>query len=492
MPSYKGFVSKYMTGASETLTPDSSIAEGDSMLLLVNQLSSAPAPATPLGWTLLSSAVFNSRVGYIYGKLRVAGESGYPVTRSAASAATIALLWVGSGSPISNWITGVGKLRNTAPAETVTVTAPSVATTVAGSLAIGIMFEATSAAEATVPTLSGGTQRFFVAQLGSGNIETIMVGTNLVTNPGASGIIPPSMVLAPTPLAGQYSDGTERIPGAYKWWDGAALLDLERVVPVWPGRKVHDLFAGGIAKVAHRGGSLNNKDMSMRAYTQAAIAGCTAMEFSVGRTSDKKYFGLHDATMNRTTPSLTANYLPGDHTWAEISQLMQTAPATNDSRFGDQPYELLSMVLEKYAETHTFFVDPKVIGAQYWDEFLAYLLTFPDAQNTFVIKYFHTATVLADKARALGFTSWGYGYQTDVNGSNGIQLATTASHWDYLGMDYQADDAAWAETRRIAAANGNLPIIGHICPSLSTAQRCISQGAIGVMCSGIKEVISLG
>lgn len=294
----------------------------------------------------------------------------------------------------------------------------------------------------------------------------------------------------PTPLAVKWNDGTTVHSATAKYNDGTKLHNISKITQVKPGRKVDRLFEGGkIAKIAHRGGSVNYKEMTLRGSTQSLIAGATAIEVSIAKTLDNKYFGLHDDRLDRTSPAVSS-YFPGQHTWAEIQQLKQTAPTGNDTRFGDDVYWLFEDLVMYHPST-TYFVDPKVIGSNNWDSFLEYLMTFPNATNTFVIKYFHTATALALKARALGFMTWGYGYAAAVDGTpTETQLSTTAYAWDFIGMDYQANNAAWEATRAVAAANNN-KIIGHICPTLVAAQRCIAQGAVGVMCSGINEVISL-
>nr|ADW08993.1 unknown [Clavibacter phage CN77] len=246
--------------------------------------------------------------------------------------------------------------------------------------------------------------------------------------------------------------------------------------------------------MAHRGGSLDYAEMSMRGYTESVALGAMGLEFSVARSSDGVFFGLHDADLNRTSPSLgSTSFKPGEHTWAEISAL-SVVVGTGDGRFGPQPYMKLEDMLNTYARSHTIFIDPKVVGNSNIPDLIAYLQTFPDYQNTFVGKYFHSGFVeVGRKFRAAGMKTWGYYYYDDLVTSltaaggtpKATNIQTTNTEWDYLGLEYTASQDAWNEVLSYGK-----PVIGHIVPTGAAALTALSKGASGVMASGIRSVMA--
>lgn len=519
-PQGQSKIASVTSGTAITVArPDSvAYALGDYIVFaLRSQSSTTTAVALPSGVVRLGPAFIPSNAQY-----RVTGLYGYRVTDPNNVPATFTFTLTGSSA--SRIVVIALNVRNVAnnpvaafydsyngATQTTGVRIPAYATTGDG-LTVVIAASEFAANNSETPTVADndyGTYGYTVApatlssgrtavgmyarEQGTGNTNEFLMQWGTPSGQAAQSITLAGGTYSGggpviTPLKALYNDGAKVHNATVMYNDGTKLHNLTKVTTVKPGRKVDRLFADDrYVKIAHRGGSRNYKEMTLRGYTQSLIAAARALEVSIARTSDGIYFGLHDDTLNRTTPSLAANYRPAEHTWAEISQLKQTAPATNDTRFGDDVYWRFSDLLQ-YHTTTTYFVDPKVIGSQYWDEFLNYLLTFPNATNTFVIKYFHTATALALKARALGFKTWGYAYQADVDGTNPLQLSETAYAWTYIGMDYQANDDAWTTTLTIAGRNNQL-IIGHICPTLAAAQRCVEQGAAGVMCSGINEVI---
>lgn len=520
-PQGQSKIASVTSGTAITVArPDSvAYALGDYIVFaLRSQSSTTSAVALPSGVVRLGPAFIASNAQY-----RVTGLYGYRVTDPNNVPATFTFTLTGSSA--SRIVVIALNVRNVAnnpvaafydsyngATQTTGVRIPQYATTGDG-LTVVIAASEFAANNSETPTVADndyGTYGYTVApatlssgrtavgmyarEQGTGNTNEFIMQWGTPSGQAAQSITLAGGTYSGggpviTPLKALYNDGAKVHNATVMYNDGTKLHNLTKVTTVKPGRKVDRLFEGNrFPKIAHRGGSRNYKDMTLRGYTQSLIAGATALEVSVARTSDGVYFGLHDDTLNRTTPSLAANYKPAEHTWAEISQLKQTAPATNDTRFGDDVYWRFSDLVQ-YHPTTTYFVDLKVIGSQYWDEFLNYLLTFPDATNTFVIKYFHTGTSLALKARALGFKSWGYAYEADVNFTNDVQLEATAYAWTYLGMDYQASAYAWERTRAIAGVRSQL-IIGHICPTVEDVNTCFDRGARGAMVSGINELIN--
>lgn len=274
--------------------------------------------------------------------------------------------------------------------------------------------------------------------------------------------------------------------GYLRLFDGTQILKAERFIAMPSGTKVSQLFKNNKkVMMAHRGGSLDYSEHSARGFTQCVMLGVDVLEFSVARTSDGVWFGLHDDTLNRTTPELAANYKPAEHTWAEISQLTQVVPSGGDSNFPRQPYMKLGD-LSVYFGSHTIFIDPKVIGSANIPALFTYLKTFPNWADTFVIKYFHSATWLADMARTAGFKSWGYYYVTDMDGTNSPQIGTTAGSWDYLGLEYSASQTYWDQIK----AYGK-PVIAHIVPTATAAASAFAKGADGLQISGVRAVMAV-
>lgn len=272
-----------------------------------------------------------------------------------------------------------------------------------------------------------------------------------------------------------------------KYFDGTTTYDLSRIIPILPGRKVSRFFEG-MAVIAHRCGSVNYMEHTLRGATQSAAQGVTGLEISLGITSDGVFIGLHDQYLDRTTPGVpSANYNPQLHTWAEIQALQQTAPVGNNATWGAGPYPYyrLENFLDAYARSHTIFIDPKYIPTANRPALYALLNSYPNPKDTFVLKYYHTGTAIADEATAQGYKSWGYGYQADVDGTAGTtQMSTTQAKWTWLGMDYNANAAAWATVKSY-----NKPVIGHIAPTAAAATTLINYGAAGIMASGVDQVM---
>ena len=73
---------------------------------------------------------------------------------------------------------------------------------------------------------------------------------------------------------------------------------------------------------AHRGGSRDFPEMSLYAYGQSALVGYPALEISLARTSDGVWFGLHDASLDRTSFNTGGGsgttYVAASMTWAQV------------------------------------------------------------------------------------------------------------------------------------------------------------------------------
>src|SRR5690606_32345535 len=205
------------------------------------------------------------------------------------------------------------------------------------------------------------------------------------------------------------SRGRDRM--AFSVWDG--LTEQEVTPSVWSGSE--ELPATAYAMplgyssaasminqppplyVAHRGGSGDWPEESMRAYTNAVAWGAGALEVSANRTSDGVWVCVHDADLTRTSPG--APSVPvAEMTWAEVQQYANQG----------EPYARLEEVLEAYGQSHVLMLDPKY-GGWDMDGFLGLILDYMPADRA-VIKFFYTATDVALAAHARGLLTWGYYY----------------------------------------------------------------------------------
>lgn len=487
-------------------------AVGDKLLLaMIDTLATTGTTITPPGgWATISAIAhkpMGSRNAEIYTYTYTQADSdantlSWTIVQSANSAATYAVINLKEGLDLSNMVVGA---YSVAAASVTTQTTTGITTSLpAGTLVISAQFEATAATETDAQvtlTTSGWTRNAWAG----GQTNTILLASKTMSSAGTPGDLvsqwpnatqnrgsimlafPPS-VAAVVHLAGRISDSAQKaVAGIWQYYDGTSLKEFSSMQLVRVGRKVSELHANGhIPVIAHRGGSVDYAEHSLRGYTQCAIEGVDALEFSIAITSDKKRFGLHDSTINRTTPSAPASYDPKDHTWAEVQAYL--CSVGDGAGFGPQPYMLLDDLVAAYGKTHTLVLDPKVIGSTNLPDFYAYVKTIPDYQERVVLKYFHTGTGIADAARAMGVKSWGYAYAGDIDGtSGGTQLSATAAKWDYIGQDYGASQDIWNQTLAIA---GSKPVWAHICPSTTAASTGLSKGATGLMVSGVRSVMA--
>ena len=249
-----------------------------------------------------------------------------------------------------------------------------------------------------------------------------------------------------------------------------------RVVPAgYPS--VSAMLAQSPFYVAHRGGSLNWPEMSLHGYTQSAYWGVGALEVSLARTKDGVWLGCHDATLDRT--SGTSGFTVSAHTWAEVQAYTITAAATNAAGQPRRPYMRWEELIAAYYRTHVIFVDPKA-ALSYTSELLNMMDACPGTPTErFVAKYYGVVNGWPQAASARGYKGWGYFYQADV-----ASLPAYQGRWDMLGMDYNANQAAWT-----AVLSYGKPVIGHIAPSTAAVTTARNYGARGIMVSGVQQAI---
>lgn len=447
---------------------------------------SAVVPATTIGSRSLAVLV----------RPMVAGDTSYTVTFSGEGGVAATATAVRGGVAPASWVVGAFGSReggHGSPTETV---APSL-TRAAGGRVLAFIGEATNATEDTSALKLVGAD--LLAQVGGGSqVNYLAVGVKPATGAGPSGavsmafpnahaansggvqvMIPgvPSQVADPGTVRVRTADGMK--PGKLRARAGAALSSVKTAYRIRPGRTVPELLDGRRFVVAHRGGSTDWAEMSRQGYTQCVAVGAHALEFSLARTSDGVWIGVHDETLDRVTGG-ASKVRPNELTWAQIQGLKIVQPPKG--RFGPRPFARIEEIIADYSASHTIFVDPKYVPGTQWPELFAILANVPDAKNRFVFKFYCTGTSVAKQARANGYKSWGYYYPRDLDVAG--RLEETAPFWDILGMTHDAAKSYWDTILAVGK-----PVMGHICENAASAEAALSKGAAGVMAAGITSVM---
>ncbi len=224
---------------------------------------------------------------------------------------------------------------------------------------------------------------------------------------------------------------------------------------------------------AHRGGSADDPEMTLQAYRNSARRGYGALEISLARSSDGIWFGLHDATLDRTSQ---VHGLPpaSAMTWDQVNQYQVTLNADGDP----QPYLAWTEFASVFGKSHVLFVDPKH-ASDHIDEFLDMVARDVGVEHA-VIKGYGDQTVLADRARARGFETWGYYYTADFE--SGL-MASTQGHWSILGLNWDAPPQAWSQIRTFGK-----PVMAHVIANPEQRDTAKREGARGFQVSSPNQV----
>lgn len=286
------------------------------------------------------------------------------------------------------------------------------------------------------------------------------------------------------------SNGSTLTDARYKLANGAGgFVTTSTHKVVKPGyATVTQMLAQPFFYCAHRGGSRDYPEMSMYAYGQSALLGYPALELSLARTSDGVWFGLHDASLDRTSFNTGGGsgttYIAANMTWAQVqSYNILGAMAPNNTGQANRPYMRWEEIIAMYYSSHVIFVDPKVAIA-YRSELLNMMDALPNSTNKFIGKYYGVSGGVTETGgwnydcHQRGYKTWGYFYDTDQ-----ANYATYAPRWDITGMNYTAAQSYWDA---LAAAAPGKPIMGHICPDAASVATSAVRGAKGVMVSGVK------
>lgn len=224
---------------------------------------------------------------------------------------------------------------------------------------------------------------------------------------------------------------------------------------------------------AHRGNSNVYAEMSRNAYDNAVARGYAVLEYSLARTSDGVWFGLHDEDINRTS-GLAAGTQPAASTmtWAQIQAFNNVLAVDGVAR----PYLRWEDFLAAYPN-HIIGLDPKYTWSQgagvrteFWN------ICAQVGAGRLICKGYINNASLRDGAATRGYQSWGYGYQADVDGG---LFATFQAGWTILGLEIGATQAAWNTVKGYGQK-----VVGHIAMNVADYNAALAKGADGVQVGG--------
>jgi Glycerophosphoryl diester phosphodiesterase family len=264
------------------------------------------------------------------------------------------------------------------------------------------------------------------------------------------------------------------------FWDGATMRALVPPFLVIPEgyADVTDMLSRPMVYMAHRGGSADYPQMSLRAYTQAAVEGFGCLELPGGRTLDGVIFGSGDnGTLNEEAGIPGNDLVIADMTWAEV-QAYTIAPPSQHPERQRQPFMRIEELVEAYGPTHIIMFDPKTINSSYYPQILDYM----DANggpDRWLGKWVGSNQTWSDALHARGYTAWGAFYDSDD------QAMVTAAQvqWDLLGFNYGASQTDWDFILSFGK-----PVYAHVCPTQVAVDTGVAKGAVGAQVSGIEAV----
>jgi hypothetical protein len=493
-------------------TTGTALAVGDFVFLLLDSTgttANANTPAPPTGFrelvTWQALATSGTTTYGIYVKKRTVGETNYSIPQlnvGRTNKVNCHAFWVDGANAdiVDNFVLGTIGTR-AGSGGTFDTIAPSVTTSANNAMVFAIGAERTTAAETEAQLTVSGTgwakqaailgaaaasTTFTVASKGmassgaSGAVTFTNVNTQ-ATNGAALQIIIPALPDAPpSSFPGQIWDGTNLVNG--QWFVAGAGDTIDPLLwagMIWPGYESIDaMLAEDFFYSGHRGGSGNWPEMSMQAYTQAALRGYGGLEVSLARTSDGVFIGNHDGSLDRTSlGTVGSTLLVSAMTWAAVQTHDQLpvvgAPVTTDH----QPYARLEEILDAYIDSHVLWIDIKTASA-FRNDLVTLLKTYPNWHEKIVAKSVPgsgNSSWLAT-ARAAGFVTNAMFYE-------GENFTTYHAQADILGMEYSASGGTWT-----SILSHGKPVVAHVVPSTTALATAVGLGAAGATVSRPNQV----
>lgn len=367
--------------------------------------------------------------------------------------------------------------------------------------------------DATLPaTTAGGVPYTVIALWGAEFTSGVSVvpsstpsGFTTVLNAQTAGGSSPSTVVANSNTTGsrtgmvlasrEFQSGSTSVASLTTAWP-AAPTDPKSAVWIVRGKatatvprgfnNVAEMAATKGATWAHRGGSASYPEHSLYAYQQAAARGYGALELSMQRTSDGVWFGCHDLTLARVTGNAALTQDVRTMTWAQVNSYQITVGAQG----APQPFmRWQDFIAAGFGNTHVLILDPKnsVDGNQ--TEFFN-MVAADVSKDRVLMKWSGGLTTFATAAKAAGFQTAGYWYQTDYDNGN---LAAQASSWDWLGMDLTAT-TAWTGPGNVVelAASQGKKVWGHIAQSPAEYNTAMSKRSDVVQSAAVASITAVG
>lgn len=506
-----------------TISTPSGLADNDLLVMALSaQSATATGDFTCTGWSRISAAFVASSTSYrntaffaLPVPLASSAASTYTFTSTDTGGGRIAAsMFIVRGADLTTITSAVSTYAGSASVTSISVSSitPAVANNL---LLVTYNAQVTSGNSYTVSSGPSGLTSLIDQYAASGNgtvtrlvvyqgeLDAVASGSETLTWAGTASQSSGVSIAIRAPDAAPTNDGLDihytsapdtMSAGKIFYTSGTdTLATPAEIRPVPTGyASVSDMFAQSPFYVAHRGGSLDWPEMSLHAYTQSVFWGVGAVELSLARTTDGVWFGLHDASLDRTSlgtgDGSGTTLVASSMTWAQVQTYQIQYPSVTNASSLPQPYMRWEEIIAAYYGTHVIFVDPKH-ATSYTSE----ILNMMDAcgstpTNHFVAKSYGptgnagNTTGFPHDAAARGYKNWGYFYEADYENSN---LMTFQGRYDILGMDYSATSAAWT-----AVLSYGKPVIGHVVPSAAAASTALGYGAAGLMVSGVQEVIT--
>lgn len=279
-----------------------------------------------------------------------------------------------------------------------------------------------------------------------------------------------------------YWDGEETLGEApLNYWNGTTLTELTEPMLLIPNgySSVSDMLARPMIYSAHRGGSIEYPEHSLRGYTQAVIEGFGCLEWSTQRTADGVFIGCHDPNINAVVAGGGTFPAIKDMTWAQIQEQQIKPPAAHPER-SNEPFMRLEQLIAAYGRTHVIMIDPKNITSAYY----AQLLDLMDANggpSRWIGKWVGSNPAWSTALRARGYKSWGAFYSTDDRS----MVTSAQSQWDILGFNFGG--SAPQEDWDFILSFGKR-VLAHVCASQADVDTGVAKGATGAQVSGTEAV----